>query len=192
MLRSSVSALAGAGLALAMTAGLAQAAEYEIDPAHSFVEFKIPHLGFSIMDGRFNDVSGTFTYAPEEGEGAQAITVVIPTESVDTNHAERDKHLRSEDFLNVEEYPEARFVSTGFTGDETGGVMTGDLTLHGVTKPIEIQVEKVGEGEDPWGGYRAGFIGTTTLDRNDFGISYDLGPAAETVDMTLMIEGVRQ
>ncbi|WP_404379260.1 YceI family protein [Caenispirillum salinarum] len=192
MLRSSVTALAGAGLALAMTAGLAQAAEYEIDPAHSFVEFKIPHLGFSIMDGRFNDVSGTFTYAPEQGAGAQAITVVIPTASVDTNHAERDKHLRGEDFLNVDEYPEARFVSTGFTGDESGGVMTGDLTLHGVTKPIEIEVEKVGEGDDPWGGYRAGFIGTTTLDRNDFGISYDLGPAAETVDMTLMIEGVRQ
>lgn len=156
------------------------------------MEFKISHLGFSTLSGRFNDISGTFTYAPDEGEAAQAISIVIPTASIDTNHAERDKHLRSDDFLNVEEYPEARFVSTGFTGDESGGVMSGDLTLHGVTKPIEIEVRKVGEGEDPWGGYRAGFIGTTTLNRNDFGISYDLGPAAETVDMTLMIEGVRQ
>lgn len=192
MLRSSVSAIVGAGLTLVLSVGLAQAAEYKIDPAHSFVEFKISHLGFSTLSGRFNDISGTFTYAPDEGEAAQAISIVIPTASIDTNHAERDKHLRSDDFLNVEEYPEARFVSTGFTGDESGGVMSGDLTLHGVTKPIEIEVRKVGEGEDPWGGYRAGFIGTTTLNRNDFGISYDLGPAAETVDMTLMIEGVRQ
>lgn len=191
MLRSRLSAVAGAGLAL-LLAGTAHAAEYKIDPAHSFVEFKISHLGFSVMDGRFNDLSGTFTYAPEEGEAAQAATVVIPTESVDTNHAERDKHLRGSDFLSVDEFPEARFVSTGFEGNESGGVLTGDLTLHGVTRPIEIDVEKVGEGEDPWGGYRAGFIGTTTIDRNDFGISYDLGPAAETVDLTLMVEGVRQ
>lgn len=192
MFRPQLSALAGAGLALVLTAGAAAAAEYEIDPAHSFIEFRVSHLGFSILDGRFNDLSGTFTYAPEEGEGAQSVEVVIPTASVDTNHAERDKHLRSEDFLNVEEYPEARFESTGFSGDEDGGVLTGELTLLGVTKPIEIQVEKVGEGEDPWGGYRAGFIGTTTIDRYEFGVSYDLGPAAQMVDLTLMIEGVRQ
>lgn len=184
--------LLSAGAALVLTVSVAQAAEYKIDPTHSFVEFRIPHLGFSIMDGRFNDISGTFTYDPEAGEAAQAIAVTIPTDSVDTNHAERDKHLRGDDFLAVDEYPEATFKSTGFSGDENGGVMTGDLTLHGVTKSIEIQVEKVGEGKDPWGGYRAGFIGTTTIDRSDYGISYDLGPAAETVDMTLMIEGVRQ
>lgn len=192
MIRRIASAAAAAGLALTLAAGPAAAAEYKIDPAHSSVNFVISHLGFSMMDGRFNDVSGTFTYAPEEGPGAQAITVVIPTASIDTNHAERDKHLRSADFLNVEEYPEARFESTGFSGDESGGVMTGNLTLHGVTRPIEIQVETVGEGDDPWGGYRAGFKGTTTLDRSDFGISYDLGPAAETMDMTLHIEGIRQ
>lgn len=177
---------------LSLSATAAQAAQYELDPAHSFVEFRISHLGFSTMAGRFNDLSGTFTYDPEAGPSAQKIEVVIPTESIDTNHAERDKHLRSDDFLNVDEFPEARFQSTGFTGDETGGVMTGDLTLHGVTKPIEIKVEKIGEGKDPWGGYRAGFTGTTTIERGDFGMSYDLGPAAETVELILMIEGVRQ
>jgi polyisoprenoid-binding protein YceI len=192
MFRTTVSAFTGAGLALVLTAGLANAAEYKIDPAHSFVEFKISHLGFSTMDGRFNDISGTFTYAPDEGEGAQAVAVTIPTASVDTNHAERDKHLRSDDFLNVEAFPEATFKSTGFTGDENGGVMAGELTLHGVTKPVEIQVEKIGEGKDPWGGYRAGFTGTLTITRADFDMAYDLGPAAETVDLTLMIEGVQQ
>lgn len=184
--------LLSAGAALVLTASAAFAADYKLDPAHSFVEFKISHLGFSTMDGRFNDVSGTFTYDPEAGESAQAITVVVPTESIDTNHAERDKHLRSADFLNVAEFPEARFESTGFTGTESGGVMTGTLTLHGVTKPIEIAVTKIGEGKDPWGGYRAGFTGTTTIKRSDFDMPYDLGPAAETVDLTLMIEGVRQ
>lgn len=182
----------GAAIVFGLSASVAQAADYKIDPAHSSVEFKISHLGFSVMDGRFNDISGTFAYDPEAGEAAQSISVVIPTDSVDTNHAERDKHLRSGDFLNVDEFPQATFESTGFQGDENGGVMTGNLTLHGVTKPIEIQVEKVGEGEDPWGGYRAGFIGTTSIRRSEFGVSYDLGPAAETVDLTLMIEGVRQ
>lgn len=182
----------GTALLIGVAASTAAAATYQIDPAHSFVEFKIPHLGFSVMDGRFNDISGTFSFDPEGNEADQGITVVIPTASIDTNHAERDKHLRGEDFLNVAEYPEARFESTGFEGDADGGVLTGNLTLHGVTKPIEITVEKVGEGKDPWGGYRAGFVGTTQLKRADFGISYDLGPAAEVVDLTLMIEGVRQ
>lgn len=189
-LTSLAAALAFGATTLAAT--VAGAADYKIDPAHSFVEFKIPHLGFSIMDGRFNDISGTFHYDPEAGESAQAISVVIPTESIDTNHAERDKHLRSDDFLNVDDYPEARFESTGFSGTEEGGVMTGELTLHGVTKPIEIRVEKVGEGQDPWGGYRAGFTGTTTIRRSDFGMSYDLGPTGDEVDLMLMIEGVRQ
>lgn len=181
-----------ATLLLCLGPGAAQAAEYVLDPAHSFIEFRISHLGFSTLAGRFNDISGTFTYDPEAGPNAQSVRVVVPTASIDTNHAERDEHLRSDDFLNVDAYPEARFESTGFTGDQSGGVMTGTLTLHGVTKPIEIQVEKVGEGKDPWGGYRAGFTGTTTIDRSDFGLSYDLGPAAETVDLMLMIEGIRQ
>ena len=143
------------------------------------------------MIGTFETVSGSFTFDSEAGPESQSISVEIDTASVDTNHAERDKHLRSADFLNVDKHPTATFVSTGYEGDGEAGVMTGDLTLHGVTKPIAIEVTKVGEGKDPWGGYRAGFEGSVTIARKDFGMGYNLGPASETMDLTLFIEGIR-
>ncbi|MDE0390079.1 MAG: YceI family protein [Rhodospirillales bacterium] len=184
----------GAALAatiLAFTAPTADAADYTIDSGHSFVQFKISHVGVSWMIGTFERISGSFTFDSEAGPEAQSITVEIDTASVDTNHAERDKHLRSADFLNVDDFPTATFVSAGYEGDAESGVMTGDLTLHGVTKPIAIAVEKVGEGKDPWGGYRAGFEGTVTITRKDFGMGYNLGPAAESMELLLFIEGTR-
>jgi len=180
-----VSALALGG------ASAAAAAEYEIDPAHSFIQFRISHLGFSTMFGRFNDFEGEFAMDPERPEAAW-IRVEIDTASVDTNHAERDKHIRSEDFLNVDEYREAIFESTRYTGTVEGGTLEGNLTLHGVTKPIAIEVRHIGEGPDPWGGYRIGYLGKTTLRRADFGMTYDLGPAAETMELELGIEGIRK
>ena len=167
------------------------AATYEIDPAHAFVEFRIQHLGFSWLYGRFNDVTGTFEYDPDNPQVSE-IDVEIDTTSVDTKHAERDKHLRGEDFLDVEKYPKASFKSTKYTGDASGGILEGELTLHGVTKPITIEVQKIGEGPDPWGGYRAGFLGTTQLTRKDFGMDYDLGPPGENMELELGIEGIRQ
>lgn len=169
----------------------AQAAEYRIDPAHSFVEFRIQHLGFSWLYGRFNTVSGEFSHDPAQQE-ANRIEVTIDTGSVDTRHAERDKHLRSKDFLDVGKYPTATFKSTGYTGNAEEGVMEGVLTLHGVSKPIKFKVKKVGEGKDPWKGYRSGFIGTMKLKRSDFGISYNLGPASETMELEFGIEGIRK
>jgi polyisoprenoid-binding protein YceI len=170
---------------------MAVAADFEIDPAHSFVEFRIQHLGYSWLYGRFNDLSGDFSYDAEQPEASE-INLEIDTASVDTNHAERDKHLRGEDFLNVEKYPTATFKTTQYIGDAEGGTLEGVLTLHGVEKPISIDIKKMGEGPDPWGGYRAGFIGTTTLARKDFGIDYDLGPASETMELELGIEGIRK
>ena len=167
------------------------AADYEIDSAHSFVEFRIKHLGYSWLYGRFNRISGRFSHDPADPE-ANAISVSIDPASVDTNHAERDKHLRSSDFLDVAKYPDAMFESTSYTGDAQSGTLEGMLTLHGVSKPISIRLEKLGEGKDPWGGYRAGFIGTTTLTRKDFGISYNLGPASEAMELELGIEGIRK
>ena len=184
------SALVAAGLAISAPA--AMAADYTIDSGHSFVQFKISHVGVSWMIGTFEKVSGSFSYDAEAGPEAQSIMVEIDTASVDTNHAERDKHLRSSDFLSVDEFPTAAFVSTGYEGDAEGGVMSGDLTLHGVTKPIAIAVKRVGEGKDPWGGYRAGFEGSVTIVRKDFGMGYNLGPAAETMELFLFIEGVRK
>jgi len=169
------------------------AADYVIDKegAHASINFKIQHLGYSWLTGRFNDFGGEFSYAADS-PGASAITVNIDPSSIDSNHAERDKHLRGEDFLHVREYPQAKFVSTSVTETEDGLGIVGDLTLRGVTREIIINAEKIGEGKDPWGGYRAGFSGTTELRLKDFGIDYDLGPAAQTVQMELHIEGVRQ
>lgn len=176
---------------MALLAPTAQAAEYEIDPAHSFVQFRIQHLGFSWLYGRFNRVVGTFSYDSEQPQASQ-ISVEIDTTSVDTNHAERDKHLREKDFLDVKRYPRAVFESTQYTGTAEQGTLEGVLTLHGVSKPITLNIEKIGEGPDPWGGYRVGFLGSVTLTRRDFGIDYDLGPATEKVEMELGIEGIRK
>ncbi len=187
--RTLAAALAAAALAFSAAAG--QAADYTIDSGHSFVQFKISHIGVSWMIGTFETVSGSFTYDAEAGPEAQSVSVEIDTASVDTNHAERDKHLRSADFLNVDEHPTATFVSTGYEGDAEGGVMNGDLTLHGVTRPIAIAVKKVGEGKDPWGGYRAGFEGRVTITRADYGMGYNLGSASESMDLHLFIEGTR-
>ena len=104
----------------------------------------------------------------------------------------RDKHLRGSDFLDTDKYPTASFKTTKFTGNGDKGQLEGELNLHGVTKPISLEVTKIGEGKDPWGGYRAGFYGTFTIKRSDYGISYNLGPAAETMDLEISIEGIKQ
>ncbi len=182
------STLLGASLALGATS---HAADYKIDPAHSFAEWKIQHLGYSWMYGRFNGIDGGFSY-DAANPGASAVQVTVDTNSIDSNHAERDKHLRSDDFLGVGKFPKATFKSTGFKGDANGGTLSGVLAVHGVEKAIEFPIKKIGEGADPWGGYRAGFVGTYTMTRKDFGLDYELGPASTTVELELGIEGVRQ
>lgn len=199
-MRFSVSRFIGRGAVVAAlvaapllsVVGFARAAEYDIDLSHSFVQFRTQHLGVSWLLGRFNEFAGEFTYDPAAGPGAQKIRVELQTASVDSNHAERDKHLRSADFLNVEEFPVAVFVGNEFSGDANGGVMKGEFTLHGVTKPVAVTVVKVGEGDDPWGGYRAGFEGRFSIMRSDFGVSRNLGPKSEQVDLEIYLEGVRR
>jgi polyisoprenoid-binding protein YceI len=181
-------------LAGCMVSGMAHAADYVIDTkgAHAFIQFRIQHLGYSWLLGRFNDFSGQFSY-DADNPAAASVEVQIRTASIDSSHAERDKHLRGEDFLDVDKYPQAEFVSTGYreNPDKTAA-LSGKLTLHGVTRPVQIDVEPVGQGPDPWGGYRMGFAGTTRLKLADYGINYDLGPASREVDLYLFIEGIRQ
>jgi polyisoprenoid-binding protein YceI len=181
-----------AGLTLGSTAVMAD--DYVIDTkgAHASIKFRVQHLGYSWLYGRFNEFSGNFSYDEKQPENA-SVEVTIKTSSVDSNHAERDKHLRSDDFLNVDKYPEAKFVSTGYSqGKDGNGVLKGNLTLNGVTKPLEIDVEFIGAGKDPWGGYRVGFEGTTHFAMADFGIVKDLGPKSKDVEMILSVEGIRQ
>lgn len=187
--------LRGLGLAALLTLpALSSAEEYLIDTpkAHASIQFRVKHLGISWLYGRFNDFAGRFSY-DEKNPAASQVEVVVKTASLDSNHAERDKHLRSTDFLDVAKYPEAKFVSTAFK-DSGGGqaVLEGNLSLHGVTRPLSIAVEATGQGADPWGGYRRGFIGTTSLKLADFGINFNLGPATREVELTLSVEGIRQ
>lgn len=190
MQRRSLYTLVASAL-VTVTALPALAADYTVDPTHSFIEFKTKHLGFSWLSGRFNTIEGSMTYDPEAGPEAQAINLTIETESLDTNHEKRDEHLKSADFFNVDEFPTITFNSTGYDGDADGGMLSGELTLLGVTKEVAFEVKKIGEGDDPWGGYRAGFEGQYTLARSDFGMSYDLGPAAEEVELDLWIEAIK-
>lgn len=174
--------------------GLAMAEKFVIDTkgAHAFIQFRIQHLGYSWLSGRFNTFNGSFTY-DEKNPSASSITVDIDPASIDSNHAERDKHLRGKDFLHVSKYAKAGFKSTSFKELGNGkAVLKGDFTLHGVTKPITIDVEHIGHGTDPWGGYRRGFEGKTSISLADYGITYNLGPKSKEVELTLSIEGIRQ
>ena len=177
-----------------LTTGAVSAADYVIDQEgqHAFVNFKISHLGYSWLYGTFKDFDGTFSYDAAQPE-ASKVNVTLRTASLDSNHAERDKHLRSADFLNTSKHPKATFTSTKVVsaGEGTADIV-GDLTLNGVTQEVVIAAYFIGEGDDPWGGYRAGFEGTTTLQLADFGIKANLGPASESVELTLAVEGVRQ
>ncbi|MGP0171526.1 YceI family protein [Pseudomonas sp. NCHU5208] len=191
MLKKTLAALA---LGSALIGTQAMAADYVIDKQgqHAFVNFKISHLGYSWLYGTFKDFDGKFSFDAAKPE-ASSVSVTLKTASVDTNHAERDKHIRSADFLNVSEHDTATFESTSVksTGEGTADI-TGNLTLNGVTKPVVIAAKFIGEGKDPWGGYRAGFEGTTTLKLKDFDITRDLGPASETVELIISVEGIRQ
>ena len=191
-LKTLTTSLFVAGLTLASSALMA--ADYVIDTkgAHAFIQFRVQHLGYSWLYGRFNDFSGKFSYDEAAPEKA-SIEVNIKTSSVDSNHAERDKHLRGDDFLDVDKYPEAKFVSTAYTPGKDGkGILKGKLTLHGVTKSVDIAVESIGAGKDPWGGYRRGFEGKTKFAMSDFGIMKNLGPKSKDVEMILSLEGIRQ
>jgi polyisoprenoid-binding protein YceI len=183
-----------AAVALLATALPSQAEDYVIDTqgAHAAIQFRIKHLGYSWLVGRFNDFNGHFAY-DEKNPAMSAVDVTIKTASIDSNHAERDKHLRGKDFLDVAKFDTARFVSTGYTPRADGKAdLKGNLTLHGVTRPVTIEVEPIGAGPDPWGGYRRGFAGTTTLTLKDYAIHYDLGPAARQVELFLAVEGIRK
>ncbi|HAT85538.1 MAG TPA: YceI family protein [Rhizobiales bacterium] len=187
--------VAAAVIAASSVAALpASAADYVVDTkgAHASINFKIQHLGYSWLTGRFDTFSGNFSF-DEKDPAASKVMVEIDTNSVNSNHAARDKHLRSADFLEVDKFPTASFKSTKVevTGDKTAKIH-GDLTLHGVTKEVVLDTNYIGGGKDPWGGFRQGFEATTQIALKDFGIKMNLGPASQNVDLSLHVEGVRK
>lgn len=190
--KTAVAALASVAL---VPMSQAMADDYVIDTEgqHAFVQFKISHLGMSYILGSFREFSGEFSYDPED-LSASSVNVEVDVASLDSNHAERDKHILSDDFLNAEEYPTATFTSTGFESDgDKSGTLTGELTLHGETQEVEMPVTLLGEGEDPWGNYRAGFEGSTTLVLSDYGIDMsDFPEPMHELELYVTFEGIRQ
>ena len=158
-------------------------ADYKIDPAHSSIQFKINHLGFTDTVGRFNSFEGMFS----DTKGQEKAEITIHADSIDTNHKERDKHLRSPDFFNVKEHPTLVFEAKDISSNKVDGV----LTMNGQTKPITLEGLEFGEGEDPWGGYRKGFTGTTIIKRSEWGISYFLPSVGDEVEIELNIEAIK-
>lgn len=162
-----------AAAALSLLAALPASAEtYTIDAGHSEVGFKIRHL-VSNVRGRFNDFSGTINMDPKNVQNS-SVEFRIKAESIDTNQANRDKHLRAEDFFFVEKYPEITFKSDSVkpAGKDKYNV-TGTLTMRGVSKKITLPVTYTGEVKDPWGNVKAGFETATTLNRKDYGIVWN-------------------
>ncbi|MDX1608977.1 MAG: YceI family protein [Halofilum sp. (in: g-proteobacteria)] len=182
-------------LALAATAGPAAAAteQYQLDEGHTFITFEVSHIGYAWIPGTFNDFSGSFTYDPETRSNSSA-AFTIKTASIDTEHAKRDKHMRSDEFFNVSKYPEATFKSTSYrpTG-KNSAVMSGDLTIKGTTRKVEFKVQELAAREDPWGNFRRGFTASTTIDMRDFSIDeYGLPEVSQKVDLRIAVEGLRQ
>ncbi len=173
-----------------LTVTVAQADEYIIDGTgagmHSSIHFKASHVGISSLWGRFNEVSGHFSYDADD-IAASSIMVNINPASIDTNHQARNDHLRTSDYLYVDNFPTASFTSTSVEDLGSGRVrVNGTFTLHGVTKDISFDAVRTGEGETPFGDYRVGFEGELVLNTGDYGIN--AGP----VELVLAIEGIRQ
>ena len=147
---------------------------WTIDPQHSQVEFEVDHMMFARVRGRFEELEGTISLAPEEDVENSRVEAVIDASSIDTGQEERDEHLRSADFLAVEAHPELRFESRDVRQEEDGSLtLTGDLTIRDVTREVELEVTRLGGGTDPWGNERIGFRGTTAIDRRDFGLTWN-------------------
>lgn len=149
---------------------------WNIDPAHTSVEFVVKHMMFTTVRGRFKDVKGTVS-VDEKNPGRSTVTAEIAAASIDTGAADRDKHLRSADFLDVEKHPTITFRSKrveGAMGKEGDRFkVTGDLTIRGTTMEVTLDVTFEGRGKDPWGNQRAGARATTEIDRREWGLKWN-------------------
>lgn len=165
---------------------------YEIDPVHSSVIFRIKHFNASWFYGRFNGVEGTVTL-DEQDLTRSSVQITIKTASVDTNNEKRDTHLKSPDFFDAKQYPEMTFKSKKVTPKDSDTLsVTGDLTVHGVTEEITVDVDRVGMGKDAWGGTRMGCETVFTINRAEFGVSYMPDGLGDVVKLLVSLEGVKK
>ncbi len=171
-----------------------QAANYTLDPSHTSIIFGINHLGYSFTYGRFSKVSGAFVWDDANPAGGQ-FQIVIDASSIDSNDTSRDEHLRGPDFFNANQFPTIAFQSTSITPmpNKPGSFnLSGNLTIHGVTRQVTIPLKKLGEGNGPFGNYRSGFICQTSVRRSDYGMTTMLPNIGDDVAITISFEGIRQ
>lgn len=189
-LKITLSALAA--LAILTTAAWAAPATYMIDKPHSSITFEVGHFGISSVPGRFDAFDAHFTYDPDKPEASTA-EATIEVKSVNTGVEKRDDHLRTADFFDAEKFPQMTFKSKSVKdATKDGFQLVGDLTLHGVTKEVTLDV-KVGGVMEQRGQKRAGFVATTQLDRTAFGVGGDSGmPVGKQIDIKISVEGLEK
>lgn len=169
---------------------------WTIDPTHTTIGFSARHAMVAKVRGNFGEFSGTFTL-DGDNPASSATELTAMTSSIDTRNPARDAHLKSADFLDVESFPTLTFTSTSVSGAESAFVVTGDLTIHGVTKSVPVTFELLGVSTDPWGGIRIGFEGSTEISRKDFGLVWNTALetggvlVGDTIKINLDVEAVK-
>jgi polyisoprenoid-binding protein YceI len=167
------------------------AVPYSVDVAHTSVGFKVKHMMISTVSGNFSGFSGS--YDLDKGV-FKSLTATIKTDTINTGIAKRDEHLRSADFFDVKKFPEMTFTMNA----QQGNKLMGDLTMHGITKKVELTVDMGGEVTDPWGDKRSGFILTGSVNRKDYGLVWNKAMetggvvVGEEVKMVIEVEGVKK
>lgn len=180
-------------IAVAMASTNVWAGNYKLDESHTQVGFKIKHLVISTVSGRFNKFVGNFEFDPKKGE-IKSLNVEIEASSIDTNEADRDKHLKSSEFFDVEKFPKLTFVSKKtVTKENKPTKIEGELTIHGIKKSVTLEVDYKGSTTDPWGNERIAFEASTQVNRKDYGLKWnknlDKGGVMIADDVKILIEG---
>jgi len=173
-----------------------QVRRYAIDPAHTAAHFSVRHLMISKVRGTFGKISGSLEL-PADSAIPASVAVTIDAASIETREPQRDTHLRSADFLDVENFPELKFTSTAVRPvDAATFEVTGNLEIHGTARPATIKVEVSGQGPDPWGNYRVAYEAAFKISRKDFGLVWNQALEAggvavgDEIDITLDVEAV--
>lgn len=184
-------------LVILLGAPLAYADIFTIDPIHSQIHFTVPHLMIFKLRGEFTDYAGTIDADPVKVK-IRSVTTTIRTASLDTREAQRDAQLRSRDFFDVVNHPQMSFTTTSIDGPSEDLRITGNLTIRGTTRPVVIRGKYLGLNTDRWGNVRASFEGTTTITRQDYGLSWNKAlnsvdyVVGNQVEIGLEIEAIRQ
>jgi len=166
--------------------------QYKVDAVHSSVVFRVKHMGVSYCYGRFNKVSGTF-HLDELNPAESTLDVSVDVSSIDTANEKRDEHLRKADFFDAEKFPTIRFQGTKVSRNNAGTFkVDGNLTLHGVTRPVTVEIEATGSGKGTLGETRSGLEGIFSIRRSEFGMDQMIGPVADDVRLMVSLEGIRQ